>query len=313
MQFSQYIQQSRRKHQLTQSELAEQMASRFAELSELDSNTISRWERGQHTPAIDRQRLCVEFFGDNPVEKLPFHLAQTTAVTPAQNLARQRLLKQLSQQRFNTLVGGLPAFSSDSQLERCHHGSEEAAYIEFISALRNRLRPEQMPLTTAVIVDWLQHPSAYLWLLKHQSHPLLHCLFVHLKPAVYQQLLYQQREESTLTADDLASPDETSCLYIISLYSTGNEALVDLYLHLYQHCFQHRGRLQSLGMLATHNDDVKLGRHLAMQVKQTSPALAHGGVQYLTKRYSWATLTGHISQLLLMPATRLSIQTDTNS
>lgn len=304
MTFSEYIKRKRKAKRLTQADLARELATFSDDFQELDGNTVSRWERGNNLPSLYRQKKCVLFFNDDPVELLPFR-ATGSALDISQKV-RNQIRKKLNSQRFEMLIGGLPLCSGDFAIEPYCRLSDEQ-YLDFIASLDRGVLDTDEPIEPFHLRTWLTYDPGSLWLGKQHGQTVSHLLILKLKPSSYRDMMLRKKKESSLTIEDLAGEDEEHCLYIVSFFCLTTDTAVEAFIHMFTVIYQCKHKLKRVGSLVGNMDGVKLCRMLSMSIHTLSSSLESGRISHGGNSYCWATLDASVDKILASPVARKSI------
>ena len=296
MTFAEYIRSIRQQSGLTQAAFSQALSAYSEEFTDLDSNTISRWERGTHVPVLSRQNLCIEFSGDDPDKLMPFISPQ--AASDSLEKVRNRVRRILSEQRFDAIVGGLPGQTRDMNITEYCLQEEDGSYLEFIEDLDRSVLETSSPFTAQHIRKWLERSGSQLLVERKHGQITSHLLLLRLKPESYSSMMNQERFESSLGPEDLAADGETFCFYILSFYSQSQESAADMVIYLTLLIYRNKRYVKRVGTLVGNMDGVKLCRVLLMQIASLGVPSESGGVISDGQKYHSATLDTSTSGLL---------------
>lgn len=307
MQFSTYLKAQRKKNKYTQNSLANKLAEFNSDFAEIDANTISRWERGSNEPSQERQRLCVLFFGDDPSEYLPFSSAAIEDALNGTSSARSQVKRSLKQQRFNMLIGGFPLSGEAIEISEYQLADDKGGYLEHIASLDVGILETTHPTTADTFAAWISQYGGQIWVGKRHHQVLMHLVLLRLKPYSFEQIMTQQRLESSITAADLAQEGEPFCLLLVNFFSQSSDIAVEMFIEVIGFLYQQRKCVLQMGSLLANMDGVKLCSMLSMQFHSFGPLGTKGAISHQGKHFQWATMVVTVSELLASPLARKCI------
>lgn len=302
MNFSEYIKKKRKSHKHTQGSLAIRLAEFDPIFADIDANTISRWERGHNEPNNQRQKLCVIYFDDSPSELPPpfIPVLSNSNIEPILD-ARAQLKRHLNSQRFSMLIGGLPLSIDSIDIEKYRPEDDQGAYLKYIAALDLGILETSTPTTAETIAKWIEHPGGEIWIGKEHGQIVVHLVLLRLKPEVHQQIMTQERIESSITTADLSEKDEPFCLLLVNFFSLSPESAIDVFIEVIQFLYLQRKYALRVGSLLANMDGVKLCKILSMDYHSLGPITESGEIIHQGKNHLWATVITSTDTLLSSP------------
>ncbi|NRB42920.1 MAG: helix-turn-helix transcriptional regulator [Pseudomonadales bacterium] len=220
-----YMIRRRQQSNLTQEEFASGLTAFDNEFSEIDGQTISRWERAKISPSILRQVLIMQFFLDDPQ-----HILADSNFEIGQLKDLSRYLKLLDKDMaFSHVLGAHPytdrqadfikkAVTAENAL---HHARQIAHYQSNLSRGRDQWDIDNLaallsfPSTQAATYDVDGILSGHLVLLR-------------IKRQYLNPLLNYQLAEKSLSVAHLATFDQPASVYAFNFYSGTKSIHIDI-------------------------------------------------------------------------------------
>lgn len=295
-----YLLQKRTQQNLSQESLAIALQEFSSQFSELDSLTISRWERGRVSPNIRRQVALMEFFGDEPhllLSNPDFELKQLPSMS-----AFQQMLAQ--QTNYNHLMGAHPYIPQDTlNFERLNkHCDNLAQKLTWVCHYHNNLTRQREPWTAEFLSQLISSPSTEVLFYQIDDVLMGHSIYVRVSEETLSALLTAKIQETELTTQDLVAKDKPACLFMLTAYIGGRQVAEDYLLYLVFTLVENPLNL-SLGYKARSDIGIKLMDFLSGercgQGEQLKDRL--DGAKYLGKRYSYISFNLQRAELLASP------------
>ncbi|QFU24513.1 helix-turn-helix transcriptional regulator [Shewanella eurypsychrophilus] len=295
-----YLFQKRTQQELSQESLALQLQDFSPLFSELDSLTISRWERGRVSPNIRRQVALMEFFGDEPHLLLAdpnFELKQLPSMSA--------FLQMLAQQtNYNHVMGAHPYIPQDEpNFEKLNkHSDNLLQKLRWVSNSHNNLTRQRESWDTEFLAQLVLFSSTEAIFYQIDDILMGHSIYIRIDEDTLSALLSGKMQETQLTTDDLIEKDQPACLYMLSAYIGGRHVAEDSLLHMLFTLVENPLNL-SLGYKARSDIGIKLmdflsGKRLG-QGERLKDRL--DGAKYLGKRYSYISFNLQRAELLATP------------
>ncbi|MGY5452201.1 helix-turn-helix transcriptional regulator [Agarivorans sp. MS3-6] len=229
---SDYIQQQRKKADLTQEQLCQVLTAFSPEFGDLDPLAVSRWERGKVEPSLNRQLEIIRYFGDEPYQII------TAAEFHSKNLPSIDAMNKLlvARAKFKHYLGAHPYLPQqdlryqqvcppDELADRsCQHLSHYIANLSFGCEQWDPQYLQQLQNTESSLVSYY----FYFGQLAGHSYAL------RVKPKYFEQLLHCEIDETDVKPEMLALPSEPAGLYIYSVYAGRIQAINQIYQHLFK-------------------------------------------------------------------------------
>lgn len=295
-----YLFQKRTQQELSQEGLALALQQFDPLFAELDSLTISRWERGRVSPNIRRQVALMEFFGDEPhllLANPDFELKQLPSMS-----AFQQMLAQ--QTNYNHLMGAHPYIPQDElNFEKLNKRSDNLLQkLRWVCNAHNNLTRQRESWDAEFLAQLVLFPSTEVIFYQIDDILMGHSLYIRIDEDTLSALLSGKMQETQLSTDDLIEKDKPACLYMLSAYIGGRHMAEDSLLHMLFTLLENPLNL-SLGYKARSDIGIKLMDFLSGKRVGQGEVLRErlDGAKYRGKRYSYISFNLPRADLLASP------------
>ncbi len=299
---AEYLVKQRKISGLSQEELADNLRAHSEEFSELDSLTVSRWERGKVSPSLRRQVELILFFGGQP------HLLLGDpgfSIKNLQGISRfQRLL--LERGKVKTLIGAHPYLPHlDFEFDRVILDGELAqqSAVHLVS-YQNNVSWGEDHWAVEQVKRLQSFPSSLMVYYFYEGIIAGHLVAIKLQPRYFEQLMSGDILDEDISTCMLADKDEAGCLFVISAYHGGGHISEDIYCQLFQHVGEDE-HILSFGLKVRTDLGVKLLNFINHSVigYGTEVNDAKAGVKLGNKRVSY--ILGFVARNDLLSCTTL--------
>ncbi len=257
MHFNEYLKTCREESSLTQEKLVEELYQFNIDLFEgLDTNALSKWERGVTKPRLNKQIQILKYFQEQTGIALPCHEKYT--VHEAEEIICQAGIQNLLG-KSKELVLNFPSnmiVAEDLKVVQLRNTDMLDKVLDINVDLDKDFNRNLTELNSEHFKMWALHPdnTFYVCEYKEQFFGLLFTL--RLKPEVFEKIINFEMLEKELTGDDFASYDEPGTSYILSFFAMNEMAASMLFLRYYAYLIAHQDVITDVG-LATMMEDAK--------------------------------------------------------
>ena len=257
MQFNEYLKSCRVTCDLTQNQLTEELYLYDTDnFSNLETTTISKWERGTTKPKVGRQVSILKYFQKQTGSALPCFDKYTVLETEEMicKVGMQNLLgksKELVLNFPSAMIG-----TDDLHVYQLRNSTMIDEVIAINVDMDKDFNHDTSLFNAKQFKEWALHPSnsCYSCEYKGQFFGLLFTL--RLKPEVFERIMDQEIDEKDLTVEDFASFKEMGCNHMISFFAMNEKAATMLFIRYYAHLIANQKVIVEVG-LATMMEDVK--------------------------------------------------------
>ncbi|NRB37077.1 MAG: helix-turn-helix transcriptional regulator [Pseudomonadales bacterium] len=227
----QYLLNKRMQAALSQEEMANQLAAFDADFSEVDAQTISRWELGKVSPSIHRQVLLMRFFHSDAhqlLTRVDFELPLLSSLKGYE--------KHLSAElEYKHIFAAHPYIDAEAEFKIITDVPENIGALsrQIAAYLKNITRAELI-----VPVDYLQglieHSQAARIFYIAEDLLLGHVIALRLKPEFAKKIAFNNIPDDQIPLDAFAHEAEPYVLYLYSGYSGTRDGVENMFFQLAQ-------------------------------------------------------------------------------
>ncbi|WP_153913628.1 helix-turn-helix domain-containing protein [Shewanella sp. TC10] len=283
-----YIVTRRSEAGFSQESLALKLAAYNTLFENLDSLTISRWERGKVSPNIVRQVSLMEFFNDQPQQLLcdaAFELKQLPSIDSFFKMIDQQL-------NYNHLMGAHPYISQDTiSFDKLTKNADEAENMYgWIANYHTNLTKGREVWSKDFIKSLANVDSTEVTFYLVNGLLAGHIFIIKVSEATFDALSTNQLTDQQLTHEHLIQAHEPGCLYMLSTYLGGKHVTEDFLSHLLLTLAETENNI-AFGYKARSDIGVKLMDFLSGEVVDLGDTLQEkmDGAKYQGKRRSYVS------------------------
>jgi transcriptional regulator with XRE-family HTH domain len=265
MHFSDYLKRCRLRFGLSQSQLAEHLYAFHPVFEGVDTVTVSRWERGAHTPSVTRIRYIVEalqHFDDSLfpcLDTIDFHTVEN----------------ELMRTDIRRVIGKHKPFILDFPQHLYEREGLGWGDIASFDDPNSALRIAYTFLRHVTPPDELTDYERYATLALHSGarfyvatyhRQLFGTLFsLQLKTEPFEALMRFELEERNITPDMLVSDDEEGYAFIMHFFAYHNHAAALIALRYYRYLYATSHNLFGAGALPKRKEGEVLAQTLGLE------------------------------------------------
>ena len=259
MQFSEYLKSCRESSDLTQEELVYELyAYDDTAFDGIDTNTLSRWERGTSRPKLSRQVSVIKYFQHKTGTALPCWEKYSTE--EAEEMICKTGMKNLLGKSKELILNFPSNMMGTGGLSVVQLRNSEMVQdvIDINMELDRSFNHKFSELIPKHFESWALHSSNSFFVCKHnrQFFGLLFTLRV--KPETLDKLMNFKMREKDITQKDFASFDELGSNYIVSFFALNDEAASMLFIRYYAHLISHQKVIHEVGVATMMKDGRRL-------------------------------------------------------
>ena len=263
MQFNEYLRLCREKSHLTQEQLAHGLyAYDDIGFDGIDTNTISRWERGASSPKLPRQVGIIKYFQTLTDTALPCWGKYSTQEAEAL-ICETGMQNLLGKSRELILTYPSSTMQVDDLSVSQLRGSRMIdTVIDIHKELDGSFHSRFKEITPDQLKSWAVHNanSFYHGEYKGQFFGLLFIL--RLKPESFEKMMRLEIREKDLREEDFASFEEMGSSFILSFFAMNDKVASMLFIRYYAHLITHQKSIESVGVAMIMKDAQKLLKNM---------------------------------------------------
>ena len=257
MHFSEYLRSCRENNKLTQDELVHDLYEHNIEhFKGLDTNALSKWERGLTKPKTARQISIIKYFQNKTNSALPCWDHYSTEET--EDLICKAGMHNMIGER-KQLIGNFPSELmdvDDMKVYALRSFERMDALIESYMLLQHSYVNEFARLDREQLKAWSLH-SSNLFLACEYKESFLGLFFtLRVKPEVFEKIVNFEMKKSEITEKDFASFDEMGSILMIGFFALNDKAATMLFIRYYASLISNQKNIAEIGGV-TSNDEAK--------------------------------------------------------
>lgn len=245
MKFHEYLKSCRKKYELTQEALVQELYNFDAIFSGLDTRTLSRWESAQTQPTAAKQVKIIHFF-----KRYSSHLFPCFYNIP-------HIEKELCRVGIKNLIGkskehilNFPdnvLHVDDIDITHVRSNDDLEAILHMPKSLIKGLTSDFFKLSLEHLKKWALYP-ANMFLVAQSNSQFLGMFFIlNLKPQSYKRMLSFELHAASITDEDFAEPGEESSLFLLSFYAYNEKIASLLFIRFYAHLIANQDNIKEIG------------------------------------------------------------------
>ena len=222
-----YLRQCRAHSALSQEQLMLQLVDFHEDFAELDTQTVSRWERGVVCPSLPRQVLLMQFFGDCPYDLLQdptFDVGKLPSLVGFDKLINRTV-------DFRHIHGAHPYIDRTAAFTKSVAPEDPAMMATSIVNYQVGVTRGRKRWDFAWLVELISHPSCELACYEIDGMLAGHLLSVRVKPEIMSALLQYRLADTEIDVRHLAGPEEEGGCYALNSYAGSKQVMVDQVIH----------------------------------------------------------------------------------
>ena len=263
LQFNEYFRSCRAHSHFTQEQLVQNLYVYDVENFEgLDTNTVSKWERGITKPKLSKQVKILQYFQSITKSALPCweKYSQHEVETRICKVGMQNLLGKSKE-----LILNFPSKMIAADNLRVTQLRESDAIDRIIGInveMDKGFNQGSSGLLPEDFKEWALHPfnSFFICEYKDQFFGLLFTL--RLKPEIFEKVISLELKEKEIVEDNLAAMDEIGSNYIISFFAMNEKAASMLFLRYFAHLIANQKVIEEVGVATMMDDGRKLLKNM---------------------------------------------------
>lgn len=259
MKFNEYLKLCRTNNILTQEELVHALYSFDIEhFKALDTNTLSKWERGVTKPKLAKQVSIIKYFQALTHMALPcFNNHSEEEIEKI--ICRSGMQNIIADSKSKELILDFPSAMmsiDDLKIYQLKNFNMIDKVIKINTYLDKDFNHDFTQLQFDDFKKWALL-SGNLFLACVFGEEVIGLLFVlKLKLEVFNRIINGNMMEKELVEDDFALPHEQGSSYILSLFALNEKAASMLFVRYYAHLIAHQTYINEVG-IATMMEDIQ--------------------------------------------------------
>lgn len=244
---------------MTQSELADELREYSDQFSALNIVTLSRWENSVTKPGLKKQQTLLKFL----FSKGCFSNIECQNIIKERYGHLQEGLEKAFDRQFKSQIGNFP--EADSFNHTLHslktHPNREYLF-DLIVQIERASNPEGAPysVTPEMLAQWCEHPGTFAYICEAHEQHAGHYILLKLKSAVADDIVYQRRDRSSITLNDLCGPEEKGSYLTLTLFARSGKVAAWLNIQHYLHLAEQIDTIENITIFSRREDTVPMTR-----------------------------------------------------
>ena len=269
MQFNEYLKSCRKRYDLTQENLVQELYNFSDIFKGLDTRTLIRWEQGSTKPTAIKQVKIIQLFQKFSTHIFPYFYDYEYAEEELCIVGINNLIGNSKEHIVNFPKN---IFNIDD-IKISHIRSHEN--IELIlnmpQSIFQGLTSNYFKLTLQLLKNWSLNPS-HLFLIAQVKNQFVGMFFtLRIKPNIFKKLISFEILTNELRDEDFARFEEEACMFPISIFAYNDKVASLLYLRFYAHLIANQNTIIEVGTTPLLNGGKKLAEkmHLTHIINKT--------------------------------------------
>lgn len=256
MNFNEYLKTCRKKHNLTQEDLVQELYNFSDSFVGLDIRTLSRWENGTTKPTASKQVIIIKLFKKYSTHIFPCFYKQENIEDQLCRVGVKNLIGNSKEHIINFPTNVFKVDDIDISHIRSHDDIE--LILNMPQSIIEGITSNYFNITTKKLKEWSLNPSN-LFLVAQSSQQFVGMLFtLRLKPKSFKKILSFEMQIIELNDSDFASYEEESCHLPFAIFSYNDTVAALLYLRHYAHLIANQDTVVEVGTTPLLNGGKKL-------------------------------------------------------
>jgi hypothetical protein len=273
MQFCRYLKHCREHFGLTQEEMVTHLYHAHESFEGLDAVTLSRWERCQTYPGIERQKQFI----------LAMH-RYSDAIFPCwEILPLKEVEEEMYAKGIRKVIGKHKRFILDFPADLVEESrlcfteastlNDPSVYIELTRTFINKITDHYIDIDENRFRELALHPGSFFLLATYQQQFFGVVFSIKLNRTTFRKLMNKEISENEIEADDLVSVEEHGYEYPFTFFAYTEQTATILALRYYAHLLKNQHSIVALGSLPKSTEGRRLVETLGL--REESPAAGY--------------------------------------
>ena len=245
MKFNEYLKSCRKKYNLTQEELVQELYNFNNIFEGLDTRTLSRWEKGSTKPTAAKQVVIVQSFQKFSTHIFPCFFGDSQLEEDLCRIAVKNLIGNSKEHIIN-----FPSniFNIDNiNISHINSHDDLNFVLNMPQSIFEGITSNYFKITTQHLKEWSLNPSN-LFLIAQSNNDFLGMFFsLRLKPSSFEKIISFEMKVIQLTGKDFANSKEESCDLPISMFAYNDKVAALLYLRYYAYLIANQDVIVKVG------------------------------------------------------------------
>jgi transcriptional regulator with XRE-family HTH domain len=246
LKFNEYLKSCRKKYNLTQEELVQELYNFNDIFAGLDVRTLSRWEKGSTKPTATKQVVIVQLFQKYSTHIFPcFSSFNKNA---EEELCRTGIKNLIGQSKEHIVNFPTNIFTTgDIDISHVRSHSNMDLLLKMPQSILSGRVENYFQITVEHLSNWALHPSN-LFLIAQSNYSFIGMFFtLRLKPEVFKKLLSFELKAKDIDHNDFATFEEDACDFPIAMFAYNEKVASLLYIRYYAYLISNQDTIIEVG------------------------------------------------------------------
>lgn len=245
--FRDFLRECRESSSMTQEELVLELYQFDLEnFSNLDTTTLSRWERGVTQPNISKQISLVKFF--QALFHTPFPCTPSDENEIEKKICKNRLADLFLKNKKLVLNFPSSMMTFDNfEIYELREYSDAESVIDIHAELDRGFHNRFEKIGQEKMKRWAMHPSNRFFICLYKGQFFGFLFSLSLKKDIFEKVMHFEMDETEITTQDFVTDNDTASSYVLSFFSMNEKAASALFIRYDAYLLAQQKVLESLG------------------------------------------------------------------
>lgn len=258
-QFSDYLRICRENQNLTQSELVATLFAFNPSFECLDTNTLSRWERGVSKPSLTKQTLIIQYFSESFKRIYPF-IEEAERIDIEQSFCALGFSKLLGKHK---LVMSFPTQHMDKK--RFQTKLIQESHLKQSALSKNLLMFQEMyslSLPAAAQQRMAELDSNHFAICEYDDEYYGHFFAIKLRPDAFESALRFELNFAELDSHHIAKDQECGSFLFFGFFGMSDVVMSILWVNFYSWVIKKQSYILEMGAIITTKEGEMIAKNM---------------------------------------------------
>ena len=286
---SRLLQHYRTIHELTQTQVVEELQKYSERFESLTIVTLSRWETETTRPGVKKKQALLKFL----FSKGCFNDPTCRAMIRERYASLQEGLEKSFDRQFKHLIGNFPESDTfEYSMSPLKEHPDREFYYNLIVQIEQASNPEGClyRATPQILAEWCEHPASFAILLESHGQHAGHYIFLKLKNSVTEDIVHHRRSLFSITVNDFCDAGTKGTYLILTLFARSGKVAALLNIEHYYHLIDHMNAIDNIAIFSRREDTVPMTRDYGIHLMTSGIDEDEG--------YQWYGLSAPLEDIL---------------
>ncbi|SFV51165.1 hypothetical protein MNB_SV-6-1458 [hydrothermal vent metagenome] len=262
--FGQLICRYRSINDLTQEQLATDLAYFLDNLDKINAVTLSRWETGSTSPGIQKKQKILKylflkgFLDDREVKNM---------LKERYNTLETYLEKSFCKQ-YKSMIGNFPESHQQKRVVHDLKGHRDRQkHLELIVNIGASMTAEgYYRLSAEQLEEWCSYLSTFAIVSDYHGQHAGHYIIIKIKNSVAEDIALHRRSVFTLKRDDFCKPEERGSCFLLTMYARSPKIASSLVTEHYKYLVENSEFIDNILIYTTRDDTLLATKNYGIEI-----------------------------------------------